>query len=361
MIARSLSRATRREFLRDALAGGAALAAPWIIRASALGAADRPAASDRITVGCIGLGGRGTVNLNTFLGRADVQLIALCNVDAGSTRYEDAWHRGLAPAVAQVEQRYAAEKVSGTFRGVSGYRDFRELLARDDLDAVCVSTPDHWHGPIVVAAARAGKDIYCEKPLSLTVRDGRAMADAVKRYDRVFQCGSQRRSDARCRHSCELVRNGRIGRLHTVRVGLPGGHWIRSNAQKTFDPEPIPDGFDYDLWLGPAPWAPYYVQPLPLELALEPRLLRRQRHRLGRTHDRHGPLGHGLRRVGADRSRGQRHVPARRGAVERGYRLRVHVHVRQWRQDDRQQRRARTGLREPTAGWNWRARRIRRN
>jgi predicted dehydrogenase len=208
-------------------------------------------------MGCIGLGGRGTVNMNTFLGRADVQLIALCDVDAGSTRYEDSWHRGLAPAVAAVEQRYAAEKASGAFRGVSGSRDFRDLLARDDIDAVCVSTPDHWHAPIVVAAARAGKDIYCEKPLSLTVRDGRAMADAVKRYDRVFQCGSQRRSDANCRRSCELVRNGRIGRLHTVRVGLPGGHWIRSNAKKTFDPEPLPDGFDYELWLGPAPWAPY--------------------------------------------------------------------------------------------------------
>ena len=248
---------TRRKFLRNTLAAGAGIAMPGVIPASALGAEDRPAPSERITMGCIGLGGRGHVNMNTFLGHSVVQMIALCDVDAGSKRYEDAWPRGLAPAKQKVEQKYAGAKTSGTFRGVSGYGDFRELLARDDLDAVCISTPDHWHAPMVVAAATAGKDVYCEKPLSLTVHDGRAMVDAVRRYGRVFQCGSQRRSDARCRHSCELVRNGRIGELQTVRVGLPGGHWIRSNAKKTFDAEPIPAGFDYDLWLGPAPWAPY--------------------------------------------------------------------------------------------------------
>ena len=248
---------TRRRFLGDALAAGTALAAPLIIPASARGADDRPAPSERITMGCIGLGGRGTVDMNTFLGHDEAQIVALCDVDAGSTRYEDAWHRGLAPAKENVEQRYASQKASGTFRGVGGYRDFRDLLARDDVDAVCVATPDHWHAPIVVAAAKAGKDVYCEKPLSLTVCDGRAMVDAVTRYERVFQCGSQRRSDTRCRHSCELVRNGRIGTLQTVRVGLPGGHWIRSNAKKIFGPEPVPEGFDYDLWLGPAPWAPY--------------------------------------------------------------------------------------------------------
>jgi len=244
----------RRQFLART---AAAVAAPYVITSSARGGEDRPAASERITMGCIGLGGRGTVNMETFLGQPDVQIVALCDVDAGSTRYEDAWHRGLAPAKEKVEQRYAAQRTSSAFRGVDAYRDFRELLARDDIDAVCISTPDHWHAPMAVAAARAGKDIYCEKPLSLTIRDGRAMVDAVSRYGRVFQCGSQRRSDAKCRRSCELVRNGRIGRLHTVRVSLPGGHWIRNNAKKTFEVEPVPEGFDYDLWLGPAPWAPY--------------------------------------------------------------------------------------------------------
>ncbi|MCY2996397.1 MAG: Gfo/Idh/MocA family oxidoreductase [Planctomycetota bacterium] len=251
-------RYSRREFLKRTTATvGCSAVAPYFVRAAALGADGRPAPSERITIGCIGLGGRGHVNMSTFLGHPEAQVVALCDVDAGSTRYEDAWHRGLAPAKAVVERHYGAAAASGKFQGVDGYRDFRELLARDDLDAVCISTPDHWHAPIAVAAAKAGKDIYCEKPLSLTVRDGRAMADAMQRYGRVFQCGSQRRSDAGCRRSCELVRNGRIGKLQTVRVGLPGGHWIRSNAKSTFEPEAVPDGFDYPLWLGPAPWAPY--------------------------------------------------------------------------------------------------------
>ncbi|HEY3320064.1 MAG TPA: Gfo/Idh/MocA family oxidoreductase [Planctomycetota bacterium] len=245
---------SRRHFL---LSAGATLAAPYIIPSSALGDDKRPAPSDRITMGCIGVGGRGTVDLNTFLGRNDVQILAVCDPDKGSTRYEDAWHRGMAPAAESIEKRYAGAKASGAYKGCSQYTDFRELLARDDIDAVCIATPDHWHAPIAVAAAKAGKDIYCEKPLSLTVAAGRAMADAVARYGRVFQCGSQRRSSAKCRSSCELVRNGRIGTLKTVKVGLMGGHWIRSNAAKVNDVEPVPEGFDYEMWLGPAAWAPY--------------------------------------------------------------------------------------------------------
>jgi hypothetical protein len=135
-------------------------------------------------------------------------------------------------------------------------QDYRELLARKDIDAITCSTPDHWHASIVVNAARAGKDMYCQKPMSLTIADGQAMVHAVKRYRRVFQCGSQRRSDARCRHSCELVRNGRIGKLHTIRVGLPGGHYNPRNGRSA-PAMPVPDVFDYNTWLGPAPEAPY--------------------------------------------------------------------------------------------------------
>ena len=238
---------SRRRFLA---AASTALAAPYFIPASALGADGRPAPSNRITMGCIGLGGRGTVDMQAFLGRDDVQMVALCDVDAGSDRYEDNWVRGLAPAVESVAKRYNGSKPAG-------YADFRQLLERKDIDAVCIGTPDHWHAAITVMAAAAGKDIYCEKPLCLTVADGRAMVDAVQRYGRVFQCGSQRRSSPQCRRVCELVRNGRLGKLHTVRVGLPGQYWLRKNAKTTFDPEPIPAGFDYDLWLGPAPEAPY--------------------------------------------------------------------------------------------------------
>jgi predicted dehydrogenase len=249
-------RLTRRDLLKATGAAGAVVA-PCLVPASALGKDGTVAPSNRVTMGFIGLGGRGTVNLNTFTGYAEVQVVALCDVDSGSTRYEDAWHRGLGPARESVERAYAGRSKDGTFKGLASVADFRDVLARDGLDAVCVSTPDHWHAPIVVAAARAGKDVYCEKPLSLTVRAGRAMVDAVNRYGRVFQCGSQRRSEATCRRVCELVRNGRIGKLHTVRVGLPGGFWVRSNAAKTSEVQPVPEGLDYDLWLGPAPWAPY--------------------------------------------------------------------------------------------------------
>ncbi|MBM4018223.1 MAG: Gfo/Idh/MocA family oxidoreductase [Planctomycetes bacterium] len=248
------ARMTRRRALQGALL---ALAAPYVVPASARGADGRPAPSERIGLASIGLGGRGTVNLRTFLDYAEVQVVALCDVDAGSDRYEDAWVRGLAQACETVQKHYGARAASGGFKGVFATQDFRDVLARTDVDAVCISTPDHWHAPIAVMAARAGKDVYCEKPLSLTAADGRAMAEAARRYGRVFQCGSQRRASAKCRRSCELVRNGRIGKLQTVSVRLMGGHWIRKNARPTHEPEPVPDGFDYDMWLGPAPWAPY--------------------------------------------------------------------------------------------------------
>ena len=244
----------RRQFLKRSAA--AIAAAPYVVPATVLGAEGRPAASDRIVMGAIGLGGQGTRDMEAFLGMGDVQMVALCDVDAGSTRYERGWRRGIAPAQESVERRYAAEKRDGTWKGVFTTPDFRALLARPDIDAVTTACPDHWHAGIVVAAAKAGKDIYCQKPLSLTVADGRAMADAVARHGRIFQVGSQRRSSGHCRRSCELVRNGRIGKLHTIHVGLPGGH---SNPGYTMGEEamPVPEGFDYDRWLGPAPWAPY--------------------------------------------------------------------------------------------------------
>src|SRR5437764_13910356 len=122
-----------------------------------------------------------------------------------------------------VEEAYAAYKKSGAYKGCDTYVDFRELIARKDIDVVVVSTPDHWHAIPVIAAAMAKKDIYCQKPLSLTIAEGRAMSDAVKKHGRVFQTGSQQRSDSHFRRACQLVRNGRIGKLHTVRCGLHAG------------------------------------------------------------------------------------------------------------------------------------------
>jgi len=230
---------SRRVFLKTAAAG---LAAPWIVPASALGGEGRAAPSDRIVMGCIGVGSKGRGNLHAFLNRGDVQMVAVCDVDAG--------RRGRAKQ--EVEDFYAAAAGADAYAGCEAYRDFRDLLARDDIDAVMIATPDHWHALPVIEAARAGKDMYCEKPLSLTIAEGRAMSDAVRRYGRVFQTGSQQRSDGRFRQACELVRNGRIGRLHTMTAGLPTGHAIE--PQPTM---PVPEGFDYGFWLGPSPWAPY--------------------------------------------------------------------------------------------------------
>ena len=244
---------TRRGFLKGILA---AAAAPAIIPASALGAGGRPAPSERIVMGAIGLGGQGDRDMRALMNHAEVQMAALCDVDAGSRDYEGNWHRGLAPAKAAVEQHYGAQTQTGTFRGCATYRDFRELLARTDLDAVTIATPDHWHALVAVAAAEAGKDMYCQKPLCRTIPEGRAMVDAVRRHGRVFQCGSQRRSSGGCRLTCELVRNGRIGRLHTIHVGLPGGH-PNPGYREPPTPTPVPDSLDYDMWLGPALWAPY--------------------------------------------------------------------------------------------------------
>ncbi|MHC4593822.1 MAG: Gfo/Idh/MocA family protein [Planctomycetota bacterium] len=224
----------RREFLKgSAVATGAVLAWPTIVPSSVFGAA---APSNRITIGCIGVGRKGSGNMKAFQGNSGAEVVAVCDVDAG--------YRETARQTAGLDAR-------------SAYSDFRDLLTRDDIDAVVVVTPDHWHVPISIAAVRAGKDVFCEKPLTLTIAEGRVLADEVKRYARVFQTGTQQRSSDNFRFACELVRNGRIGKLHTVRVGIPGNN---RECEPIWRAEPVPEGFDYDFWLGPAPWAPYHTQ-----------------------------------------------------------------------------------------------------
>ena len=232
---------TRRQFVKRA---GAAIAAPYVLPSLARAASGlpRPAPSERITMGLIGCGGMGRGNLNGFLGMPDVQVLAVCDPDTVQRN----------AAKNSVEQRYAKETESGSYKGCDSYVDFRELLARDDIDTIIQATPDHWHALVVVNAARSGKDIYGEKPLSLTIQQGRVMSDTVARYGRVFQTGSQQRSDGRFRFACELVRNGRIGKVHKVTCGLPTGPTTDAKP-----PLPVPDGFVYDMWLGPAPAVPY--------------------------------------------------------------------------------------------------------
>jgi len=232
----------RREFVKQGAALVAGAAFPFIIPSTALGLRGRPSPSNRLTMGVIGNGGMGIGDMKSFLWHDRVQVVAVCDVDRP--------HREEAKGV--VEKHYAERSAAAAFKGVDVYNDFREVLARDDIDLVCIATPDHWHVPISVAAAKAGKDIYCEKPLTRTVAEGRTLSDTIRRTGRVLQVGSQQRSDRRFRLACELVRNGRIGRLSTVRVYLPGG-----NQTGLHPPEPVPEGFDYDMWLGPAPWAPY--------------------------------------------------------------------------------------------------------
>ena len=225
---------SRREFLKGSAAvAGAAFAWPTIVPSSVFGAA---APSNRLTMGCIGLGGQGSGNMKGFNAKKDCAVVAVCDVDAD--------HREKAREVVGLDAK-------------SSYNDFRDVIARDDIDAVSIAAPDHWHVPISIAAVRAGKDVFCEKPLTLTIAEGRILVDEVKRYGRVFQTGSQQRSGSEFRKACELVVNGRIGKLHTMTVQIPGNN---RKCEPTWTPEPVPAGFDYDMWLGPAPWEPYHKQ-----------------------------------------------------------------------------------------------------
>jgi len=245
------TRLTRRRFLASA---GAALAAPYVLPARARGAA---APSNRVHVGCIGVGNQGSQVLQGFLQNDDVQVVAVCDVNTASYGYKTAsQYLGRDPARRMVEDHYAAGSPSGRFRGCDAVTDFREVLGRPDVDAVTIVVPDHWHAVMTVLAARAGKDIYCEKPLSLTVEDGRAMVQAVRRSGIVLQTGSHERSRQVTRLACELVRNGRIGRLRRI-LAVVGPH-NKVGPEGAWAPMPVPPGFDYETWLGPAPWEPYH-------------------------------------------------------------------------------------------------------
>ena len=248
---KDISSVTRRGFLKCA----AVVAAPLVVPGSVLGLNGAVAPSNRITMGFIGVGNQGTNDMRNFLRDDRVQVIAVCDVSTEGPGY---WHgsvRGREYARKMVDATNKRNKRGG--KGCDAYADFRELLAQKDIDAVEVCTPDHWHGYQVVAAARAGKDIYCQKPLALTINEGRIMSDVVKATKRVFQCGSQQRSDKRFRLACELVRNGRIGKLQRVKVGLPAGRPDYGKTGNRKKPEKVPAGFDYDMWLGPAPVVPY--------------------------------------------------------------------------------------------------------
>jgi predicted dehydrogenase len=249
---------SRRHFLKSSTCAAGILASfPDIVPATLLGGEGAVRPNSRVALGVIGTGNQGTNDMRAFLGDRRVQVVAVCDVNREGPGYWDGAVAGRDPARRMVESHYAGQQPAGTYRGCLASGDFREVLGRKDIDAVLVATPDHWHALLVVEAAKAGKDIYCQKPLSLTIAEGRSMADAVRKYGRILQTGSQQRSDPNFRRACEWVRNGQIGKLHTVLCGLPGGWPDFGKTAHRKAPEPVPEGFDYNFWLGPAPDAPY--------------------------------------------------------------------------------------------------------
>ncbi|MBC7920945.1 MAG: Gfo/Idh/MocA family oxidoreductase [Ferruginibacter sp.] len=231
---------TRREFLKTAaLAAGSAIFVPTIVPASVFGP---HAPSKRINVGCIGNGRISRDHDMPGVWKHDsARIVAVCDLD--SKRVQDA---------RQLVEKYYTEKGAKQFKGVRTYGDYRELLANKDIDAVVISTPDHWHALVAIDAAIAGKDIYLQKPTSLTISEGRMLSDTVRKHGRIFQIGSQQRSSPQFRYAAELVRNGRIGQLQTVSVGLPG------DPSGEEEPEmPVPKNLNYEMWLGSTPFVPY--------------------------------------------------------------------------------------------------------
>jgi len=228
---------SRRKFIACATLAGAA---PLILRSSLWAAENSP--NNQIALGFIGIGTQGRGLMEGFINRKDTRVVAVCDVD--TTRREN--------AKSIVEGKYAEASAAGTYKGCASYNDFRELLARKDIDGVVIATPDHWHALISIAAAQAGKDIYCEKPMAHTILEGRAMVNAVRANKRVFQVGSMQRSSHEFRAACELVRNGVIGNVTKVDVAVGG-----PGRPCDLPGEPDEPGLDWSFWLGPAPMRPY--------------------------------------------------------------------------------------------------------
>jgi predicted dehydrogenase len=224
---------SRRRFLRTA-AHGAAAAITGASAVHSRPAHARTSANDRIRLAVIGCGGMGSRHLDSLIPRTDCEVVAVC--DVYRPRYEN-----------------AAQRVGG---GCVGYQDYRRILERPDVDAVLSATPDHWHALIAIHACQAGKDVYTEKPVATTIKEGRAMVDAARRYGRVMQVGTQQRSLKLFQDAVAIVRQGKLGQVTTA------GAWIGPNGVHPFEDtsQPPPPGLDWDLWLGPAPWTPFSPQ-----------------------------------------------------------------------------------------------------
>ena len=230
---------SRRRFLAGAVA---VWGVPQLVPVSALGHDGLMAPSERITIGMFGVGNRGTDSLRAMRPLPDHQVVAIA----------DCRRPRALLAQEQVSRFYADRLGRQSFAGCQIYNDFREVLARDDIDVIWGCVPDHWHGVIYHRIIEAGKDLYGEKPITRWIDEGIKVRDSVRRYGCVFQTGTQQRSDPRFRHACELARNGYLGKIHTIYVGVPGG-----KAYGVSPPRNPPEGFDYDTWTGPAPYLPF--------------------------------------------------------------------------------------------------------
>lgn len=257
----NLAKLSRRRFLSQfSLSAAAVAAGPTIIPAAAHGGNGTTPPSERINMGFIGVGGQGGGHLlggawtyvpGGYVARDDVQVRAVCDV-----RKERRDH-----AQKRCNEVYAEKLGQTGYHGVEAYNDFRELLARPDIDAVLIAVPYHWAATLAAMAMKAGKDVYCEKPIAITVREGLNMVETSKRYARIYQAGTQQRSEygGKFRLACELIRNGRIGQLKEVYAYcLPGAFW--PNHWTSENSVPVPEGLDWDMWLGPLSWRPYTGQ-----------------------------------------------------------------------------------------------------
>ncbi|MDP7289823.1 MAG: Gfo/Idh/MocA family oxidoreductase [Phycisphaerae bacterium] len=231
----------RRRFLKATLAAsGAAAVLPTIVPSSAMGADGSTAPSDRIVMGTIGCGGRARSDMGAFMNNSDVQMVAVCEVQ-GKRR---------AGAKSSVDKRYGN-------KDCKAYIDIRPLLARSDIDAVLIATGDNNHSMVAIESARAGKDMYCEKPMSVTIAESRAVSDAMKRFSRIFQCGTQRRNVGNFVWAANLARSGKLGEIKTVHAEKAGANSGVNFTVLETQPEPAKEVMDWNGWLGPAIWRPY--------------------------------------------------------------------------------------------------------
>ena len=268
---------TRRRFLQRTAAASSLIAAPWLVPSSALGAAGNTAPSNRITAAVIGNGIMGRGHVRRLAGDRDIQLLAVCDVDR--VRRDEGKKKA---------DQIQSARAGGEYKACTAYNDYREVLARDDIDAVVVVTPDHWHTPISLHAVQAGKDVYCEKPISITIGQGRRLVETVRRYGRIFQTGTQYRSISTIRQVVNFVREGGLGKvkqafaLWTKLGGFFGAPRFENSrhamdvehSQHSYAPldfalpaQPVPEGLDWNLWVGPALWHPYnrayHINPIP--------------------------------------------------------------------------------------------------